>query len=212
MPSFLIPLHEFNQCHNPSGEDGGQFCSAPGAATEEDDYRGQHGAPGRDGGAPLSDLTGEGKVYPDDIYSANAVQYYGTSEPTDRATYATILKFKGRPDAKVTVYRAVPLDVAGEIEHLEKRQREIMRRGSDDPKEYDNNYKELEQLRKKPPGKPMTINPGDWVTINRRYAKDHGESALQGRYTILSKSVRVGDVFTNGDSWHEWGWDPEKKK
>lgn len=29
MPTFLIPLHEFNTCHTPSGADGGQFCSGP---------------------------------------------------------------------------------------------------------------------------------------------------------------------------------------
>jgi hypothetical protein len=30
MPTFLIPLHEFNACHTPSGPGGGQFCSKSG--------------------------------------------------------------------------------------------------------------------------------------------------------------------------------------
>jgi hypothetical protein len=28
MPAFLVPLHEFNPCHNPDGAGGGQFCSS----------------------------------------------------------------------------------------------------------------------------------------------------------------------------------------
>jgi len=31
MPSFLRPLHEGNDCHNPAGPGGGQFCSDAGA-------------------------------------------------------------------------------------------------------------------------------------------------------------------------------------
>lgn len=30
MPTFLVPLHEFNKCHNPEGNGGGQFCSGEG--------------------------------------------------------------------------------------------------------------------------------------------------------------------------------------
>jgi len=30
MPAFLVPLHEFNPCHNPEGPGGGQFCSTAG--------------------------------------------------------------------------------------------------------------------------------------------------------------------------------------
>jgi putative chitinase len=52
------------------------------------------------------------------------------------------------------------------------------------------------------------INAGDWVTINKRYAQDHGESALGGDYRIISKIVNVGDLYTNGDSIHEYGYYP----
>jgi hypothetical protein len=31
MPAFLVPLHEFNTCHNPEGAEGGQFCSKAGS-------------------------------------------------------------------------------------------------------------------------------------------------------------------------------------
>ena len=55
------------------------------------------------------------------------------------------------------------------------------------------------------------INVGDWVTIIRQYAKDHGESALRGNYKIISKLVNARDIFTNGDSIHEWGYYPQPR-
>lgn len=55
-----------------------------------------------------------------------------------------------------------------------------------------------------------SINEGDWVTINRRYAREHGESTLLGDYKILKKTVRARDLHTNGDSFHEWGYWPKK--
>lgn len=51
------------------------------------------------------------------------------------------------------------------------------------------------------------INPGDWVTLTKGYAKTHGES-LGKEYKILSMKVRADEVFTPGDSIHEWGYWP----
>ena len=53
------------------------------------------------------------------------------------------------------------------------------------------------------------INAGDWVTINKDYAKEHGESQFGDGYKIIEKSVKAKDIYTNGDSIHEWGYDPE---
>lgn len=58
-------------------------------------------------------------------------------------------------------------------------------------------------------GESAVINPGDWVTINKEYAKQHGESALDGNYKIVSKTVTAKDIFTDGNSIHEWGYDPQ---
>ena len=55
------------------------------------------------------------------------------------------------------------------------------------------------------------INRGDWVTTVRQYAKDHGESALNGEYDIVKKSVTARDIFTDGNSWLEWGYDPQPR-
>ena len=128
------------------------------------DYVGQHRAPMRDEGAPAFDLAGD--IYPDDIYSPKAVQYYGTgSKSMDRDTVDLLQSLRGEPDADVTIYRAVP-------------------RGVD------------------------RLNAGDWVTVNKQYALDHGEGALGGDFDIVERTVKAKDIFTNGDSIHEFGYDP----
>lgn len=52
------------------------------------------------------------------------------------------------------------------------------------------------------------INAGDWVTINKNYAREHGESTLGGEYKILSKIVNANKLYTDGNSIHEWGYNP----
>ena len=135
-------------------------------------YQGQHKPPMRDSGAPLSDVTGGGKIYPEDVYSANGQKYYGDGSPRDGASFAIVNQFKGKPNASVTIYRAVPSSEKVSAKNIQK---------------------------------------GDWVTINREYAKEHGEGTLNGDYKIISKKVKASDIFTNGDSIHEWGYDPSKK-
>jgi hypothetical protein len=53
------------------------------------------------------------------------------------------------------------------------------------------------------------INPGDWITTIKSYAVQHGEGALGGDYKILEKTVTAGDLYTNGDSIFEFGYDPK---
>ncbi len=53
------------------------------------------------------------------------------------------------------------------------------------------------------------INPGDWVTTVRAYAVQHGRGALDNDYRILSKSVFPRDLFTDGNSWLEFGYHPQ---
>jgi hypothetical protein len=133
-------------------------------------YRGSHTAPGPDFGAPLHDLTGGGQMYPADVYSAKAAQYYGTGFPkADREAFALAQRVRGNPDAEITMYRAVPKDE-----------------------------------------KITGINAGDWVTLSKDYAKTHGESALKNDYKILSQKVKAKDLWTNADSIHEFGYQPQK--
>ena len=70
-------------------------------------------------------------------------------------------------------------------------------------------YKEA--LKKDAPLRHM-IRKGDWVAISKQYAKDHGESVLNGDYKIASMRVPAKHVWTNGDSIHEWGYCPVETK
>lgn len=56
------------------------------------------------------------------------------------------------------------------------------------------------------------INSGDWVTVNKDYAKFHGESQFGDDYEILEKTVKAGEIFTNADSIHEFGYWPQTQK
>lgn len=68
------------------------------------------------------------------------------------------------------------------------------------------------------PGKPVTIyrtvpkgvttsiRSGDWVTISREYAEQHGRSNADGNYDVLSATVSAQDLWTSGDSVNEWGY------
>jgi hypothetical protein len=132
------------------------------------EYGMQHRPPMKGSGAPLYDLTGGGSIYPSDIYSNKAIQYYGTGDNLlDAKSFSIVSKFKGNPEAEIEIYRAVPKDVKGKL------------------------------------------NSGDWVTINKDYARQHGENTLDGNYKIIKQKVKAKDIYTNGDSIHEFGYDPQ---
>lgn len=54
------------------------------------------------------------------------------------------------------------------------------------------------------------INPGDWVTTSKFYARNHGDSALNGEFTILEKKIKARELFSAGDP-QEFGWNPQTK-
>jgi len=131
-------------------------------------YRGAHTAPDREFGASLDDMA---RIYPEDVYSKDAVRIYGVGGPDwrnlDKKAAALIQDFKGNPNRTITIYRAVPKDA------------------------------------------PAGINVGDWVTPLREYADLHGKGRFgDGAYRIDELKVRAGDIFTDGNSWFEWGYDP----
>lgn len=182
------------------------------------DYRGMHMAPDADSGAPLHNLTG---VYPDDVYSSASIRYYGTGNDSfDAAAVDVVRRFRNKPNADVTVYRAVPISRDEQILRLEKQQKYILQYGrvprgvstnlhhSD---YYDKLASELDVLRNQEESELVSINPGDWVTPVRQYAVEHGEGVLRGDYEIIKKRVKAKDIYTNGDSWLEWGYDPESR-
>lgn len=52
------------------------------------------------------------------------------------------------------------------------------------------------------------INPGDWVTPNLHYAVEHGNRFDSSK--ILSKMVKASEIYTDGNSFHEFGYHPNK--
>ena len=50
------------------------------------------------------------------------------------------------------------------------------------------------------------INPSDWVTTTKEYAQGHMEG--EEGWHILSKKVKAKDIATDGNSIHEFGYDP----
>jgi hypothetical protein len=146
----------------------------------ENDYRGEHTAPGPHYGAPLHDVSSNG-MYPADFYGPMGRRYYANEGwDFDQDAYSKVTRVKGKPNEMVSIHRAVPTSV----------------------------YKEA--LKKDSPLKHM-IRKGDWVAINKDYAKQHGESVLLGDYKIASMRVPAKHVWTNADSIHEWGYHPEEK-
>lgn len=126
------------------------------------DYRGHHTAPNAAVyGAPIHN---PGDMFPDIHEKPHIYTGYG-DKSWDRETMSAIQRVKDKPEAPVTIHRAVP-------------------KGTKD------------------------INPGDWVTTSRTYAFQHGQSNLDGKFDVLSKTVPAKEVHTNGDYIHEWGWNP----
>lgn len=147
----------------------------------DDEYRGEHTAPGPHYGAPLHDVS-SGGMYPADFYGNNGRRYYANEGwDFDNDAYNKVTRVKNKPNAMVSIHRAVPTSV----------------------------YKEA--LKKEAPLKHM-IRKGDWVAINKEYARAHGESVLNGDYKIASMRVPAKHVWTNADSIHEWGYHPEEEK
>lgn len=183
------------------------------------DYRGMHKAPGREGAAPAHDLT---QIYPDDVYGPMGMRYYGTGDrKMDSESYEVLSKVRGRPNAKVTIYRAVPYEKTNAQKAAQLRtqmdwymRRRLLPAGvelQDEVEWYEKTKAEIERLETAEPsgGERYPINPGDWVTLSRAYAKQHGETTLGGKYRIEKKTVRASEIFTNGDSWNEFGYAPE---
>lgn len=194
-------------------------------------YHGEHEAPTREE-TPMYDLKGG---YPDDFYSYNGAKMYGAERPgIDQECHSIICSAKGRPNKPVRIYRAIPNinhELDKEISELwgllayrakfpffprgdtaASRMRDAffqsgMSYDEADKKTIDGLNARVEELQKQRK-KNVGINPGDWVTISRKYAKEHGEDNLLGKYKIISKVVKAGELFTDCNDLAEWGYQP----
>jgi hypothetical protein len=186
---------------------------------EDGEYRGSHTAPDREQGSPLYDLCANG-TFPADLYSAQGLKYYGNGSSEDVESYRIAMVYHHKPDAIVTIYRAVPDALKGlqkKITTLEKQKAMYMSRGKI-PRDagllsgtqwYEWASDELDRLHGLPRQAQATyvINAGDWVAVSKRYAIVHGQAHLNNEYSIISKKVRAKDIFCVGDL-SEWGYDP----
>jgi len=182
----------------------------------EDDYRGVHTAPTKED-APMNDLTG---TYPEDIYTAKGTLYYGDGFPFDNIAHSIIVSARNKPNKQIIIYRAVPKVLSNEekIWDYKKQQAYIHKYGKIPPnvdnwKDRSEYYgylsDEIDKLSKMPEEDfdKIKISDGDWVTIDLPYAKVHGDSNLgKGKYRILRKTVPAHNLYTDGNSMHEWGY------
>jgi len=197
---------------------------------------GQHSAPTKGyGDEPIYSVD---NTYPK-IYESGGSEYSVMSE--DREGLNIILSVHNKPNAKVTVYRAVPninkhvekklkgvndakqsliamkehraikksteakniiynlMDKYPIEKHTYDEQQDLM------IKDLEDQYDKLEsQLKQK-----IKIEKGNWVTPNIAYAKLHGIGNLNNKYKIVRKTVRAKDLYTDGNSLSEWGYDPQ---
>ena len=59
-----------------------------------------------------------------------------------------------------------------------------------------------------PSGSPDSVlRNGDWVTTVEDYARKHGERTLEGAYRIIEETVPARNLYGNGDSILEFGYD-----
>ena len=133
------------------------------------EWRMSHRAPGNDGFSQSIDDVRE-MFGGEQIYSRRAEQLYGEGRDYDWKAIRVIQQMRGKPDADVTVYRAVPKSV-----------------------------------------KDSRLRKGDWVTTVREYAQEHGgrEFSENGGYRVIAETVKARDLYTDGNSIFEWGYDPE---
>lgn len=187
-----------------------------------DGYKGEHEAPDPESGAPITDPLG---IYPDDFYGPGGLRLYAGNDPSpmEREAYSCICGVRGKPTRSIRVYRAIPYEptIEEQVASLENCKRMWQRRATK-PKDaptpppevpyYDFLCLEIERLNATAPvpvEPRRRINPGDWVTPIRAYAKEHGESNLNNRFKIVSAVVPAGSLYTEGNSLLEMGYWPE---
>lgn len=135
-------------------------------AEKANTYKMSHRAPNKETGASANDVT---EMFSKDIYSKDAARIHKHgSKSMDMESIKVIQSAKNKPDAEITIYRAIPKDVNAKI------------------------------------------NADDWVTTSKQYAKEHGDGPLKGNYKILEMKVKAKDLYTDGNSIHEWGYSPTK--
>jgi hypothetical protein len=63
----------------------------------------------------------------------------------------------------------------------------------------------VDMYRSVPLDAPNQIIPGDWVTLSKKYAQNHGEG-IDGGYKVLQGQTQAKRLRTDGNSPHEFGY------
>ena len=99
----------------PAGEEWAAECGPRAAERKlrsgnpaDGDYQMDHRPADAESGAPLSDVTANG-IYPADFY--DRPDWYPAGHDSDWEAVGKILHYRGKPDARVRIYRAVPKGV-----------------------------------------------------------------------------------------------------
>jgi hypothetical protein len=200
------------------------------ASENPSDYTGQHSAPSKDENDPMYNVE---NMFPD-MYTDKALRYYGGYGLDDSYVINQIKSVYNKPNKSVTIYRAVPdinKDLDKKIKDLQnllqykfkfnffpvvnklrdsiedKIKKENPNIGYDELQQELINeiYKTIEDLKNKKQ-KTIKINNGDWVTTSLMYAKQHGKSSLDDSYKIVKKTVKASQLYTDGNSIFEWGY------
>lgn len=64
------------------------------------------------GAARLHDLT---PAFGEDVYGKNALQFFGSGDPRERATLSILSRLRGKPDEMVSIFRGVPDNTGAQI-------------------------------------------------------------------------------------------------
>jgi predicted ribosome quality control (RQC) complex YloA/Tae2 family protein len=193
-----------------------------------DEYKSEHLAPDKND-YPIWDLT---QIYPDDVYSSDAPRLYGEygGNSMDREAISILQRVKDKPRKRIKIYRAVP-NLNVEIDNQIRKYNQsinyfyeygFFKMGDDladgikdlyraypydemKQKTVEHLQSEVEKLKKK--RKPsLKIEKGNWVTLTKEYAVGHGRSELHD-FKVVTKTVPVSTIFTDGNSIHEFGYD-----
>ena len=200
--------------------------------TEEiENYHGEHTAPSpQNDDLPMYDVE---DMFPD-IYTQGD-KLYGYGDRNNMEAIRLIQQAKGRRDMSVKIYRAVPdvnseinrelkkyydpiknynkfnsfpvgNEIIGQIKVKYNSNSEYVGEKYDELQKivYDELWDNINKLEAKK--QKIKINNGDWVTIVKDYAVEHGRSNLNNKYKILTKTVRARDLYTEGNDVSEWGY------
>jgi len=131
----------------------------------EGEYRGAHVMKKDSTSSPLYDLLQSGQVARD-FY--DEIRHYAyLNDKADQESVSVIRYARNKPDAIVTIYRAVPKGV-------------------------------------------KEINPGDWISLSKTYAKEHGMHHEDPKLDmpVISKKVKASDVWWDGNDVNESSYFP----